>query len=165
MTTRGVTMLEAMVSMAIAAIGISGVASLVVASSTVVRRTQTRQQATEVARRELERIAALGCNPDPAAFCGNIMALDGRTSTVWLSVDSGLTTAAPTTPDPSLRAFRVDVDVDPPYEGAERGSPVIERPLDGASGRGSVVNVRVTVSWVEARGPRQAAVLQTRMSP
>ncbi|MFT3709132.1 MAG: prepilin-type N-terminal cleavage/methylation domain-containing protein [Archangium sp.] len=165
MKQRGVTMLEAMISMVVAAIGVSGVASLVVTSSAVVRRTQTRQQATEIARRELERIAAMGCNPDPAAWCNNITALDGRTSTVWLSVDSGLQTTAPTGVDSSLRAFRIDVDVDPPYEGAERGSPIIERPLDGATGRGSVVNVRVTVSWTEPKRPRQAAVLQTRMAP
>jgi hypothetical protein len=157
-------MLEAMMSMAVAAVGVSGVAGLVVTSSTVVRRNQTRNQATDLARRELESIQALGCNPDPAAWCNNIQALDGRTSVVWLSVDSGLRTTAPTAPDSSLRAFRVDVDVDPPYEGAERGAPLIERPLDGVS-RGSVVNVRVTVSWTEPNRPRQAAVLQTRMAP
>jgi hypothetical protein len=158
-------MLEAMISMVIAAVGVSGVAGLVLTSSTVVRRTQTRHQAEELARRELERIAAIGCNPDPAAWCSNITALDGRTSTVWLSVDSGLQTTAPATPDPSLRAFRIDVDVDPPYEGAERGAPVIERSLDGAGARGSIVNVRVTVSWAEPTRPRQAAALQTRLAP
>jgi hypothetical protein len=84
---------------------------------------------------------------------------------VWLSVDSGLKTTAPTTPDPSLRQFTIDLDVDPPYEGAERGFPRIERPLDNGATRGSVVNVRVTVSWVEPNRSRQAAVLQTRMSP
>ena len=163
--TRGVTFIEAMVSMAVAAVGISGAASLVVASSTVVRRTQTRAQATELARRELEDIEARGCNPDPVAWCNNIQALDGRVRTVWLGVDSGLRTAAPATPDPSLRQFTISLDVDPPYEGAERGFPVIERPLDGAGTRGAIVNVRVTVSWPEPGRDRQVTVLQTRMSP
>jgi hypothetical protein len=162
---RGVTFIEAMMSMVVAAIGVSGVVSLVVASSTIVRRTQTRNQALALAQRELEDIVARGCNPDPAAWCNNIQALDGRSSSVWLSVDSGLKATAPTTPDPSLRQFTIDLDVDPPYEGAERGFPRIERPLDNGATHGSVVNVRVTVSWVEPNRSRQAAVLQTRMSP
>ncbi len=161
---RGVTLVEALVSLVVAAIGISGVASVLIASSRMVRRTQTHAQALSLAQRELEGIAALGCNPDPAAWCNNVTALDGRRSSAWLSVDSGLRTVAPATPDPSLREYTVHVDVDPPYEGAERGSPVIERPLDNGSLRGSVVNVRVTVSWLE--GTRlQSEALQTRMSP
>lgn len=163
MSARGVTLIEGLISMVVAAVGVSGVAGLVIASSTIVRRTQARTQATELAQRELERIVALGCNPDPAAWCNNITALDGRTTTVWAGVDSVLAEAAPA--NASSRAYRIDVDVDPPYEGAERGVPVIERALDGASARGSVVNVRVTVSWLEGNRPRQAAALQTRMAP
>lgn len=162
---RGVTFIEAMMSMVVAAIGVSGAASLVVASSAVVRRTQTANQAQLLAQRELEGIVALGCNPNPAARCNNVQALDGRSSSVWLSVDSGLRVTAPTTPDASLRQFTVAVDVDPPYEGAERGFPRIERPLDNGAVAGAVVNVRVTVSWLEASRGRQAVVLQTRMSP
>jgi prepilin-type N-terminal cleavage/methylation domain-containing protein len=161
---RGVTFVEVMISMAIASVGITGAAGLVMASSTVVRRTQARAQAQELVQRELEGLVARGCLPDPSAWCSNITALDGRSTRVWLGVDSELLTVAPATPDPTVREYRVDVDVDPPYEGTERGFPRIERPLDGATGRGSAVNVRVTVSWLEGQR-RQAAVLQTRMAP
>lgn len=163
MSARGVTFAETMVALAVAAVGITGVVTLASASSTFARRTQTRAQALALAQRQLEDIAALGCNPDPAAWCNNITALDGRVTSVWQSVDGAVRTAAPAV-DTGQRRFDLSVDVDPPYEGAERGSPVIERPLDGAS-RGSVVNVRVTVSWVEPGRGRLAEALQTRMSP
>jgi len=164
-TKRGITLVEALMSMAVAVVGITGAAGLVTTSSRVVRHTQTRNQAVELAQRELEDVVSRGCNPDPAALCSNIQALDGRTSTVWLSSDSGLKTVAPTTPDPSLRQFQISLDVDPPYEGTERGFPRIDRPLDGLTGQGAIVNVRVTVSWLESNRNRQVAVLQTRMSP
>jgi prepilin-type N-terminal cleavage/methylation domain-containing protein len=164
MRRSGATLIEVLISMAVAGIGITGVAALVVSSSNVVRRTQARAQAQELAQRELEGLVARGCLPDPSAWCSNITALDGRSTTVWLGVDSQMLVVAPATPDPSVREYRVDLDVDPPYEGTERGFPRIERPLDGATGRGSAVNVRVTVSWLEGQR-RQAAVLQTRMAP
>ncbi len=164
MKRRGVTLVEALVTLVVAAIGVSGVASVLIASTRMVRRNQTHQQALSLAQRELEGIVALGCNPDPAAWCNNITVFDGRRSQVWLSVDSGLRTTAPATPDPALREYTVSVDVDPPYEGAERGSPVIERPLDNGSLRGSVINVRVTVSWREGQRV-ETEVLQTRMAP
>lgn len=164
MKRRGATLIEALMAMVVAAIGVSGVASVLIASSRTVRRNQIHQQALTLAQRELEGIASLGCNPDPAAWCNNITALDGRRTQVWLGVDSGLRTTAPTGPAAQgLREFNVLVDVDPPYEGNERGSPVIERPLADAT-RGSVVNVRVTVSWRE--GTRvETEALQTRMAP
>lgn len=164
MSPRGITLIETMMAMVVAAIGITGAVSLATASSSFARRTQTQAQALALAQRQLEDITARGCNPDPAAWCNNVTALDGRTSSVWQSVDGALHTTAPAGNDLGQRRFDLVIDVDPPYEGTERGSPVIERPLAGAS-RGSVVNVRVTVSWVEPGRGRQVEALQTRMSP
>ncbi|MGV3621727.1 MAG: hypothetical protein ACO1OB_12960 [Archangium sp.] len=163
MKRRGATLVEALMAMVVAAVGVSGVASVLIASSKMVRRNQLHQQALTIAQRQLEGIASMGCSSDPAALCANIQALDGPQNTVWLSPDSTMRTTAPTANDTGQREFTVLVDVDPPYEGTERGSPAIDRPLFNTA-RGSVVNVRVTVAWRE--GTRvEAEALQTRMAP
>lgn len=168
---RGMSMVETLVALAVSAIGLTGVAALVVASSTVVKRNYAVTQAQAVAQRELERIVALGCNDN----CANIKQLDGNARTLYWSATGDLTeTAPPTGPsNPVKMQFRVSVDVDPPYEGAERGVPRLDRPLDGTNTvvgavAGGMVNVRVNVSWTDTVGrgrPRQVAVMQTRMAP
>ena len=163
MSRRGATLIEALMAMVVAAVGISGVASVLIASSRMVRRNQLHQQALTLAQRQLEGIASMGCNPDPTLRCANIQALNGRTFQAWLSPDSTLRTTAPTTPDTGQREFTVMVDVDPPYEGAELGSPLLNRAIAGTTNR-SAVNVRVTVAWRD--GTRiETEALQTRMAP
>ncbi len=170
---RGMSLVETLVALAVAAIGLTGLAALVLASSTVVKRNFAITQAQAVAQRELERIVALGCNDN----CANIKQLDGNTRNLYWSASGDLTETAPATgaSNPIKMEFHVAVDVDPPYEGTERGVPRLDRPLDGTdsvvgSATGSMVNVRVTVSWADTVGreagrTRQVFAMQTRMAP
>ena len=168
---RGMSLVETLVALAVSAVGMTGVAALVMASSTVVKRNYAITQAQAVAQRELERIVALGCNDT----CSNIKQLDGNARSLYWNATGELTDTPPAVgpTNPVKTEFRVSVDVDPPYEGSERGIPRLDRPLDGTNGvvgtkAGGMVNVRVNVSWVDAAGrnrPRQVAVMQTRMAP
>ena len=170
---RGMSLVETLVALAVAAIGMTGLAALVIASSTVVKRNFALTQAQAVAQRELERIVALGCNDN----CANIKQLDGNTRNLFWNSTGELSETAPATgaSNPIKVEFHVAVDVDPPYEGSERGVPRLDRPLDGTdtvvgSATGSMVNVRVTVSWLDTAGtaasrPRQVFAMQTRMAP
>lgn len=170
---RGMSLVETLVALAVAAIGLTGLAALVLASSAVVKRNFAITQAQAVAQRELERIVALGCNEN----CVNIKQLDGNTRNLYWSNSGDLTETVPAvgSGNPIKMEFHVAVDVDPPYEGTERGVPRLDRPLDGTdtvvgSATGSMVNVRVTVSWTDTVGkeagrPRQVFATQTRMAP
>lgn len=170
---RGMSLVETLVALAVSAVGITGVAALVMASSTVVKRNYAITQAQAVAQREMERIVALGCNDN----CANIKQLDGNARSIYWNATGELTDTPPAVgpTNPVKAEFRVAVDVDPPYEGAERGIPRLDRPLDGTNSTvgsvaGEMVNVRVSVSWRDTSGrtaarPRQVAVMQTRMAP
>jgi type II secretory pathway pseudopilin PulG len=167
------SLVETLVALAVSAIGMTGVAALVMASSTVVKRNYAITQAQAVAQRELERIVALGCNDN----CANIKLLDGNARSLYWNATGELTDTPPAVgpTNPVKAEFRVSVDVDPPYEGAERGIPRLDRPMDTTNAvvgtlTGGMVNVRVSVSWQDTAGktaarPRQVAVLQTRMAP
>lgn len=167
------TLIEALISMLVAAVGVLGITSMLIASSTVVRRTYTNAQALALAQRELELISSRGCDGTASPpNCDNVTVLDGTVRQLWYSTTSGVVLTAPTAADPTRRPYRVAVDVDAPgfFEGAERGEPLLNRGLDGAAyGAGAVagtlVNVRVTVSWEEPLGTRRAVALQTRMAP
>ncbi len=156
--------MEAMVTMALGALGIVGVMSLLLSSSALVRRGNTEAQALMLAQRELESIASRGCT----ANCDNVLALDNSVKRVWASTTSGLVNVVPAPGDPVRREFRLVIDADAPghFEGAETGSPALARPLDGTGAvAGTVVNVRVTVSWEQSAGVQRAVALQTRVSP
>ena len=163
---RGVTMLEAMATLAVLALGTTGVVALVVESARQNRRTLSNTQAQMVAEQLLERIKNIPCTPpdDPQGPCANIQAFDDQTFDYYWSADGRLSTEAPAPGAPGQRRFFASVDVDPPWEGTERGQPALTRAIaNGAAG--NLVNVRVTVTWHEPDRPRQAVVLQTRMSP
>lgn len=163
----GATLMEAMMTMALGALGIVGVMALLLSSAALVRRGNTEAQALMLAQRELEDIASRGCTQVPIPNCNNVLALDDTVSTVWASTTSGLVTVAPVPTDPVRRAFRLAIDADAPgfFEGWETGSPALNRPLDAMGNAGIIVNVRVTVSWEQPLGVQRAVALQTRVSP
>lgn len=168
---RGTTLIEVMAAMGVMAVGIAAIGSLVLAATSQNRRTLAMAQAEAVAQRELERVLALGCtngNSD-TAFCDNVRALD-RTG---YDVAWGASALPGVAPDPATRTYHVDLDVDGPgdcnggpcFEGSETGAPLLARALVPGQGPPRVLNVRVTVSWLERDRPRQAVALQTRVSP
>lgn len=175
--TRGLTLLEAMAVMMVLALGILGVTYLVTQSVRQNRRTLTAAQAQMIAEWRLEQLIAEGCSRVviyPGNPCHNIKRLDNTVASVWWSSNGRILTAAPA-PGPAdalARQYDVAVDVDGAganpvtgaalFEGTEQGSPR----LDIYSGTPmNLLNVRVTVSWDEPGYPRQAVVLQTRISP
>jgi type II secretory pathway pseudopilin PulG len=168
---RGVTFIEVMASMGVMAMGIAAISSLVLASSAQNRRTLAQAQAEAVAQRELERIVALGCTngTSDTSFCDNIRALD-RTG---YDVSWGATTQLGSAPSAATRLYHVDIDVDGPgncnggpcFEGNETGAPLLSRPLVPGQPPPHILNVRITVSWLERERPRQAVALQTRVAP
>jgi len=168
---RGTTLIEVMAAMGVMAVGIAAIGSLVLAATSQNRRTLAMAQAEAVAQRELERVLALGCTngASDTAFCDNVRALD-RTG---YDVAWGVSALPGTAPDPATRTYHVDLDVDAPgdcngspcFEGSETGAPLLARALVPGQGPPRLLNVRVTVSWVERDRPRQAVALQTRVAP
>lgn len=148
--------------MVVLLVGLAAVGQIVVGTAKRNRANLLQAQGQMVAERELERLTAQGCSTTPA--CGNIIALDNTTYSVFSSAAGEITNAA--VANANQRQFMVAVDVDAPgmFEGAEAGAPVIGRVLAGA-GVGTVFNVRVTVSWDEPSRPRQVVAMQTRMAP
>lgn len=168
---RGVSFIEVMAAMGVMAMGIAAISSLVLATSSQNRRTLAQAQAEAVAQRELERIVALGCNngTSDTAFCDNIRALDRS----GYDVAWGTSTALGSSPTAGTRLYHVDVDVDGPgdcngtpcFEGNETGAPILSRALVPGQPAPHILNVRITVSWLERERPRQAVALQTRVAP
>lgn len=150
-------------------LGILGITLTVQASSRQNRRNNNLNQATLIAEQELERIVALHCdNQQIADPCLNIKALDNTARQVWWSANGRMMETAPGAGDPPQVAYTLAVDVDPPFEAGETGAPALNRTIvthGAAIPANVVVNVRVTVSWVEPNSPRRAVALQTRMSP
>jgi len=168
---RGTTLIEVTATMGILAMGIAALGSLVLVSSNQNRRTFANAQAEAVAQRELERILALGCSNggSDTNFCDNVRALDRTGYDLSWSAAAlpGATTTAGT------RTYHLDIDVDGPgtcngapcFEGNETGAPLLTRALVPGQPAPRILNVRVTVSWLEPNRPRQAVVLQTRVAP
>ncbi|WP_163990437.1 type IV pilus modification PilV family protein [Pyxidicoccus caerfyrddinensis] len=162
---RGITLLETIATAAVLMVGILGVLTVLVATSRQNRRNNNQTQATLIAEQELERIVALRCMGSDAAPCSNIQALDDSVRQVWWSANSEMAEVAPAAGSTPRMQYTVAVDVDPPVEGGEEGSPSLTRLVAGQSlPTGMIVNVRVTVSWKEPSVPRRAVALQTRMS-
>ncbi|MCP3103090.1 hypothetical protein LZ198_29845 [Myxococcus sp. K15C18031901] len=164
---RGLSLLEALATAAVLALGIVGVMSTLHAASKQNRRNNIQNQATLIAEQELERIVGLRCDGvSTTSPCANIQALDGRARKVYWSANGEPSDAPPLPGAPPSLLYTVAVDVDPPFEATETGSPSLTRTATPPASLplNAVVNVRVTVSWAEPRSSRRAVALQTRMS-
>lgn len=162
---RGLTLLETMATAAVLMVGILGVLTVLVAASRQNRRNNNQTQASLIAEQELERIVSLRCLGDDASPCSNIQVLDDSVRRVWWTANGDMTEVEPAAGTTPQMLYTVAVDVDPPVEGGEQGSPSLTRPVAGLTlSAGMIVNVRVTVSWQEPSFPRRAVALQTRMS-
>lgn len=166
--TRGVTLLEVMATMAVMLLGIAAAMTVVSQTANSNRRTLTANQAELIAERTLENIRAQGCSLAPP--CGNLVGLDGTREIFYQTAGGDLLTVKPA--GVVARQYEVALDLDGlPLAGSFENSttgvgvPPVSRVL--ANGKtGNVVNVRVSVSWVEpGRTGRQVYVLQTRMAP
>lgn len=162
---RGLSLLESMATAVVLMVGILGVLLVLVASSRQNRRNNNQTQATLIAEQELERIVAMRCKGLDTSPCSNIQALDRSVREVWWSANGQMSEDEPANAPEDQVVYTVAVDVDPPVEGNEAGSPSLSRTVAGIPlPAGLIVNVRVTVSWVEPSFPRRAVALQTRMS-
>ncbi|WP_233609800.1 MULTISPECIES: type IV pilus modification PilV family protein [Corallococcus] len=165
--SRGVTLLEVMATMAVMLLGVAAAMTVVSQTTRSNRRTLTANQAQIIAERTLENILQRGCQGSPTCDVAK-----DETFNVWQTSDGFLRNSAPTDPKVVARMYTVDVDVDNPQvpgtmeAGGSMGEPALNRSLVGASS-GTLVNVRVSVSWVEPgiRTDRQMVVMQTRMAP
>ncbi|MCP3063027.1 prepilin-type N-terminal cleavage/methylation domain-containing protein [Myxococcus sp. K38C18041901] len=168
-TSRGVTLLEVLATMAVMLVGIAAVMMLVTQISASNRRTLTATQAQLIAERTLESITSEGCTASPP--CSNLAPWDNRRTQVWQTAAGELRTVAPPA-GMVAREYEVAVDIDSPsvgltgsIENGAVGLPAIDRQLGGGL-PGNVANVRVSVSWTErGRQGRQVVVMQTRMAP
>ena len=164
---RGVALIEAMAASVVLILGLMATMAMIQQTNHVNRRTLTATQAQTLGEQALENIVSMGCTRSPP--CGNVAALDGSRSTVWQTAAGAVLT---TKPDASViaREYEISVDVDGSTqstlnENGAVGVPAVNRSLRG-KGPGNIINVRVSVSWVEpARTGRQVVVLQTRMAP
>ncbi|MBN8469772.1 prepilin-type N-terminal cleavage/methylation domain-containing protein [Corallococcus exiguus] len=163
--SRGVTLLEVMATMTVMLLGVMAAMTVVSQTSASNRRTLTANQAQIIAEQALERVMTLGCLD---ANCTN---LQDENYSVWQTAAGALRTEKPVDPGLVAREYAVNIDVDNPknavtMEGAKLGSPPLDR-IVVAGQVGTIVNVRVTVSWDEpgVRSERQMVVLQTRMAP
>jgi len=163
----GFTLIEAMATMVVLAIGIAGIA---VASSQIgsfTRRNLTQAQAMMIAEWELERLTNIGCDGvNPNDRCANLKSLHlNDPAQVQYSVFWTAAGTASTASTPGAREYRVAIDVDPPFEGAETSAPSLLAPLPNTGQSGDHVNIRVTVMWEEEGHRWQAVALQTRVAP
>lgn len=165
-TSRGVTLLEVMATMAVMLVGVAAAMTVVSQTTRANRRTLTANQAQIIAERALEEILTTGCQG--TTDCSN---LSNSSKKVYQTASGDLRDTAPVTPGLLAREYDVTVDVDNgklpgTVEGGKWGNPAVNRPLVGTT-TGTIVNVRVSVSWTETgvREGRQAVVLQTRLAP
>jgi len=170
---RGSSLLEVMATMAVMAFGIVSLAMTVSHTAGATRKNLRLTHGQMVAERVLEELTVMGCatpvatDPNP---CFDLVNRDRTSRHFWVSAEGDMaetTIVGPTDPNgrTDRQYYHVAIDVDPPFEGAELGDPQVTRPLAlGSVGR--VVNVRVTVSWLEpTQNTMQTAILQTRVSP
>ncbi|MBN8228017.1 pilus assembly protein [Corallococcus macrosporus] len=164
---RGVALLETMAASVVLLLGLMAAMAMIQQSNHASRRTLTATQAQTLAEQTLENLVSQGCTRAPP--CGNIAALDGSRSKVWQTAAGAVLTTRPAA-SIVAREYEIAVDVDGSVqaglnENSAVGVPAVDRSLRGM-GSGNLVNVRVSVSWVEpARTGRQVVVLQTRMAP
>ncbi|RKG90245.1 type IV pilus modification PilV family protein [Corallococcus terminator] len=167
--SRGVTLLEVMATMAVMLLGTAAAMTVVSQTSFSNRRTLTANQAGMLAEQTLESLRAQGCSQEPP--CGNMQVWDNQRIIYYQTAGGEPTRTAPAA-GTIMRQYEVAIDVDglPIVGSIEGGAPSLGEPLvtrELIPGQpGNVINVRVSVSWVEPnRTGRQVVVLQTRMSP
>ncbi len=167
-SARGMTLIETMATMVVLSFGLLGVTFVVLQGSRTNRRTYAQQQAYAIAEMELERIIRMGCTR-AGPECSNLSPLDDTTSDVYWGAEGAYSTVPDAGAGTSPRRYRVAIDIDPPFEGAETGSPPTARVGTINGIQTTIVNVRVTVSWQEdglgPNPPTRVASVQTRVSP
>ncbi|MCY1044373.1 pilus assembly protein [Corallococcus sp. bb12-1] len=157
-----------MATMVVMLLGIAAAMTVVSQTSYSNRRTLTANQAGMLAEQTLESLRAQGCSQDPQP-CANMAAWDNRRIIYYQTAGGEPTLTAPAA-GMIMRQYEVAIDVDGlpilgSIEGGSLGEPLVTRELLPGL-LGNVINVRVSVSWVEPnRTGRQVVVLQTRMSP
>ena len=162
--TRGATLVEVLLTSVVLLGGVAAAGSVVVHTVRQGRRNLAQAQVQALAERELEAVVARGCRATGTDPCEALKALP-RTERRFRWNANGVPTELEGEPAEGERVYRVEVDVDPPYEDGERGVPAVERLLVPGGRAPHLVNVRVTVRWDDPeRGPLAAAV-QTRVSP
>ncbi|OJH42826.1 hypothetical protein BON30_00160 [Cystobacter ferrugineus] len=167
---RGITLLETLMTAAVLILGIGVVASTVVSIVRLNRRNLAQAQAYTIAEWWLERVTRMGCKADEEVNpCADIVKLetDPPVTLYWNAsgIPSETPPAAGANPEVA-RPYRVTIDVDPPFEGGEKGSPALDRQVAGMTLK-NTLNVRVTVSWQDelSRDEYHAVALQTRVGP
>jgi hypothetical protein len=168
------TLIELSATIATLIMGLLAMGQIVLETVKQNRRTLAAQQARLLAERELEQLLSIGCIAPPNAPhpCQNIIDLETGAASAggplaarqvyWTASGPPQDVVGPI--DPSKRLYTISIDVDPPFEGAERGAPDLTRQLANGE-QGSIVNVRITVSWTDSNNRRDAVAVQTRMSP
>jgi prepilin-type N-terminal cleavage/methylation domain-containing protein len=167
-SARGMTLIETMATMVVLSFGLLGVTFVVLQGSRTSRRSYTQQQAYSIAEMELERLIRLGCTRD-GFLCSNLVGFDGNTSTVYWGAEGAYSTSPDGGAGTTSREFQVAIDIDPPFEGAETGSPPTARIGVVNLIQTTIVNIRVSVSWREDTqadtAPMRVVSVQTRVSP
>lgn len=166
---RGITLLETLMTAAVLILGIGVVASTVVSIVRLNRRNLAQAQAYTIAEWWLERVSRMGCTSAETDPCEDIVKLESDPAITLYWNASGIPSE---TPPPAgaaqevSRPYLVTIDVDPPFEGEENGSPALRRAVAGEDLK-KTLNVRVTVSWQDelSRDDYHAVALQTRVGP
>jgi type II secretory pathway pseudopilin PulG len=166
---RGITLLETLMTAAVLILGIGVVASTVVSIVRLNRRNLAQAQAYTIAEWWLERVTRMGCRAGGTNPCANIEQLDANPPVTLYWNASGIPSETPPLPganQEAARPYQVTIDVDPPNEGEESGSPPLKRSVAGVI-LDKTRNVRVTVSWQDelSRDDYHAVALQTRVAP
>jgi len=166
---RGITLLETLMTAAVLILGIGVVASTVVSIVRLNRRNLAQAQAYTIAEWWLERVTRMGCDAstNPTAPCGAITNLNNKPFTLYWNASGIPSEVAPPPGNKEVaRPYEVTIDVDPPFEGNEKGMPNVSREIAGVTLK-QTVNVRVTVSWRDelSRSDYHAVALQTRVGP
>ncbi|EPX56608.1 hypothetical protein D187_007950 [Cystobacter fuscus DSM 2262] len=170
---RGITLLETLMTAAVLILGIGVVASTVVSIVRLNRRNLAQAQAYTIAEWWLERVTRMGCKAGEANPCSDIMLMDSDPPVTLYWNASGIPSETPPPPGASqevARPYQVTIDVDPPFEGNEKGIPALGRQAPGTDATlvmKNTLNVRVTVSWQDelSRDDYHAVALQTRVGP
>ncbi|ATB39760.1 hypothetical protein CYFUS_005208 [Cystobacter fuscus] len=167
---RGITLLETLMTAAVLILGIGVVASTVVSIVRLNRRNLAQAQAYTIAEWWLERVTRMGCKAGELEPCKEIKDLDDDPPITLYWNASGIPSETPPVAGANsevARPYRVTIDVDPPFEGNEKGSPAVDREVIKDMPLKNTLNVRVTVSWQDelSRDDYHAVALQTRVGP
>jgi type II secretory pathway pseudopilin PulG len=166
---RGLTLLETLVTAAVLILGIGVVASTVVSIVRLNRRNLAQAQAYTIAEWWLERVSRMGCrSPNPDNPCADVRNLDNQAFSVFWNASGAPSEVPPPSGGSGVapRPYQVTIDVDPPFEGTEKGDPAVDRMVATVTLK-QIHNVRITVSWQDDTSGKDthAVALQTRVGP